>query len=155
MIDMSASTSWTPLAPVSPFGRTSPVFSYPYARSREALEALSRNGDPDACHGWKMQYINPLTGGPAMPTIGAFLQLLPKGYRTSPYRSTDATVYSVVEGRGTARIGAQAFDFGPRDTFVVPSWQPVSIDASDACVLFSYSDRSAQQALGLWREQRQ
>ena len=75
--------------------RTSPVISYPYARSREALAALAKNGEPDACHGWKMQFINPLTGGPAMPTIGAFLQLLPKGFRSSPYRSTDGTVFSV------------------------------------------------------------
>jgi gentisate 1,2-dioxygenase len=30
----------------------------------------------------------------------------------------------------------------------------VTFEAKDECVLFSYSDRSAQQALGLWREQR-
>jgi gentisate 1,2-dioxygenase len=143
-----------PLEPVPPFGRTSPVFSYPYARSREALAALARNGAPDACHGWKMQYINPLTGGPAMPTIGAFLQLLPKGYRSTPYRSTDATVFSVAEGTGTVRIGDESYAFEPRDSFVVPSWQPLTLEARDECVLFSYSDRSAQVALGLWREQR-
>ena len=89
-----------PLDPVAPFGKTSPIFSYPYARSREALAALAKNGDPDACHGWKMQFINPLTGGPAMPTIGAFIQLLPQGFRSAAYRSTDGTVYSVAEGNG-------------------------------------------------------
>ena len=143
-----------PLAPVAPFGKTSPIFSYPYARSRETLQALSKNGDPDACHGWKMQFTNPLSGGPAMPTIGAFIQLLPQGFRSSACRSTDATVYSVAEGTGKAHIGSETFTFGPRDTFVVPSWQPLRLEAQDECVLFSYSDRSAQQALGLWREQR-
>ena len=143
-----------PLDPVAPFGKTSPIFSYPYARSREALAALARNGDADACHGWKMQFTNPLSGGPAMPTIGAFLQLLPKGFRTQACRSTDATVYSVAEGTGQAHIGGQTYAFGPRDTFVAPSWQPLRLEAQDECVLFSYSDRSAQQALGLWREQR-
>jgi gentisate 1,2-dioxygenase len=143
-----------PLEPVAPFGRTSPIFSYPYARSREALAMLAKNGDPDACHGWKMQFINPLTGGPAMPTIGAFIQLLPAGFRTSPCRSTDGTVYSVAEGSGTARIGGESFDFEPRDSFVVPSWHPLVLEATEDCVLFSYSDRSAQVALGLWREQR-
>ena len=143
-----------PLDPVAPFGKTSPIFSYPYARSRETLDALSRNGDPDACHGWKMQFINPLSGGPAMPTIGAFIQLLPKGMRTSPYRSTDSTVYSVAEGKGKVKIANEEFTFEPRDTFVAPSWHPVSIEAAEDCVLFSYSDRPAQAALGLWREQR-
>ena len=143
-----------PLDPVAPFGKTSPIFSYPYARSRETLDALSRNGDPDACHGWKMQFINPLSGGPAMPTIGAFIQLLPKGMRTSPYRSTDSTVYSVAEGKGKVKIANEEFTFEPRDTFVAPSWHPVSMEATEDCVLFSYSDRPAQAALGLWREQR-
>src|SRR4051812_21000113 len=45
-----------PLDPVSPYGKTSPIFSYPYARSREALATLAREGDPDPCHGWKMQF---------------------------------------------------------------------------------------------------
>jgi len=143
-----------PLEPVAPFGKTSPVFSYPYARSREALAALARNGDPDACHGWKMQFINPLSGGPAMPTIGACIQLLPKGLCTAPYRATDGMVYSVAEGRGKVRIGESSYAFEQRDSFVAPSWHPVSIEAEEECVLFSYSDRPAQQALGIWREQR-
>jgi len=130
------------------------VFSYPYRRSREVLDSLARNGDPDPCHGWKMQFINPLSGGYAMPTIGSFIQLLPKGFRTQPVRTTDGTVYSVVEGDGKAIIGDAIFAFGPRDSFVVPSWYPLEIEAAESCVLFSYSDRPAQVALGLWREQR-
>jgi gentisate 1,2-dioxygenase len=137
-----------------PVSKTSPIFNYPYARSRETLHALAKNGDADACHGWKMKFINPLTGAPAMPTMGAFMQLLPARFRSRAYRSTDATVYSVVEGTGRVDIGGQRFAFEPRDTFVVPSWQHVSIETDGECVLFSYSDRPAQAALGLWREER-
>jgi gentisate 1,2-dioxygenase len=89
-----------------------------------------------------------------MPTIGTFIQLLPKGFRSSPYRSTDGTVYAVAEGKGRVKIGTEEFAFGPKDTFVVPSWHPAGIETDSACVLFSYSDRPAQQALGLWRELR-
>ena len=89
-----------------------------------------------------------------MPTIGAFLQLLPAGFRGEAKRSTDATVYSVVEGSGRARIGEAVFDFEPKDTFVVPSWQPLRLEADLECVLFSFSDRPAQLALGIWRESR-
>ena len=143
-----------PLETKPPFGKTSPIFNYPYARSRESLAMLSKDQDPDACHGWKMQFTNPLTGGHAMPTIAAFIQLLPKGFRTQPYRSTDGTIYSVVEGKGAATIGGHKFELEPRDTFVVPSWAPLEIEAKDETVLFSFSDRPGQEAMGLWRERR-
>lgn len=142
-----------PLGPL-PSSRTSPIFSYPYERSRETLAQLSRNQDADACHGWKMQFINPLTGGPAMPTIGSFIQLLPAGFASAPCRSTDGSIYSVVEGEGTVTIAGQRFDYGPRDTFVVPSWNPARFETRSETVLFSFSDRPAQQALGFWREHR-
>src|SRR6266852_4962768 len=130
-----------PLGAAAPFGKTSPIFNYPYARSRESLALLSRDQDPDACHGWKMQFVNPLTGGHAMPTIAAFLQLLPKGFRSQAYRSTDGTIYSVVEGEGRVQIGGESFEFEPRDTFVVPSWAPLRFEAKGETVLFSFSDR--------------
>jgi gentisate 1,2-dioxygenase len=101
-----------------------------------------------------MQFVNPLTGGHAMPTIAAFIQLLPAGLRSRPYRSTDGTIYSVVEGGGTVSIGTERFAFEPRDTFVVPSWTPVSFAADAETVLFSFSDRPGQEAMGLWRELR-
>jgi gentisate 1,2-dioxygenase len=133
-------------------GRRSPLLSYPYARSRDALDRLARNGPVHPTHGIKMQYVNPATGGYPMPTIAAFLQLLPSGFETAEYRSTDATVFCIAEGRGTSRVGDQAFAWGPRDIFVVPSWQPVSHTPQGEAVLFSFSDRPAQKALGLWRE---
>ncbi len=143
-----------PLESKPPFGNTSPIFNYPYARSRESLEMMSKDQDPDVCHGWKMQFLNPLTGGHAMPTMATFIQLLPKAFRSQPYRSTDGSVYSVVEGEGRVVIGAEAFEFEPRDTFVVPSWTPLRLEARNETVLFSFSDRPPQEAMGLWREKR-
>jgi gentisate 1,2-dioxygenase len=143
-----------PLGATAPFGKTSPIFNYPYERSRESLAKLAQDADPDPCHGWKMQFVNPLSGGHAMPTIAAFIQLLPKGFQSQPCRSTDGTVYSVIEGQGRVTIGAEQFDFEPRDIFVVPSWSPLCVTARSECVLFSFSDRPAQEAMGLWREKR-
>ncbi|OFW12785.1 MAG: hypothetical protein A3F70_09605 [Acidobacteria bacterium RIFCSPLOWO2_12_FULL_67_14] len=119
----------------------------------ETLETLFRNGPVHACHGVKLRFVNPASGGPPMPTIGAFMQLLPRGFRGGPYRGTDATVYMVVEGRGRTRIGEAAWTWGPRDLFVAPSWTAISHEAEEDAVLFSFSDRPAQQALGFWREQ--
>ena len=101
-----------------------------------------------------MEFINPLTGGHAIPTIAAFIQLLPKGFKNQPYRCTDGTVYSVVEGTGSVSIGGERFEYEPRDTFVVPSWYPLAIQAKDETVLFSFSDRPGQEAMGLFREKR-
>ncbi len=143
-----------PLGATAPFGRTSPIFNYPYTRSRESLELVSRDQEPDPCHGWKMQFVNPLTGGHAMPTIAAFIQLLPARYRSQPSRSTDGTIYAVVEGGGTVTIGNEKLAFEPRDTFVVPSWMPASFETAAETVLFSFSDRPGQEAMGLWRERR-
>jgi gentisate 1,2-dioxygenase len=131
-----------------------PVFNYPYERSREALERLYHNGPVHASHGVKLQYANPVTGGYPMPTIAAFLQLLPAGFLGNAYRSTDSTIYCVTEGRGSSRIGDEIFQWAEHDIFVVPSWFPVWHQATENAVLFSFSDRPAQKALGLWREQR-
>ena len=137
-----------------PAGAASPVFAYPYARSREALHRLSRAGEPDAVHGVRMQFINPATGGPAMPTIGTTIQWLPAGFRGAGYRCTDGTVFHVIEGSGACRVGDTVLRFGPRDTFVVPSWTEHRLSADGECVLFTFSDRPVQRALGVWREWR-
>ena len=90
---------------------TSPIFNYPYERSRDALEQMRRTEEWDSCHGLKMRYVNPVDGGWAMPTIGAFLQLLPRGLTTTQYRSTDATVYVPVEGSGRSVVGGRTFEW--------------------------------------------
>ena len=136
-------------------GRASPVFSYPYVRSRAALTRLrEEDGGIDPCHGIRMKYANPLDGGYALTTISAFIQLLPAGFRGEAHRSTDASVFSVVEGAGRTLIGDERFEWGPRDTFVVPSWRPRRHEAQEEAVLFSFSDRAIQERLGLWREER-
>jgi gentisate 1,2-dioxygenase len=133
---------------------TSPIFSYPYARSREALDTLYRNGAVDEWDGVKLRYVNPTTGGWPMPTIATFMQYLPAGFNGRTYRSTDATVYCVVEGNGEVAIGERVFSFAPHDVFVAPSWAPVRLNASAESVVFSYSDRPVLSALNLLREER-
>jgi gentisate 1,2-dioxygenase len=135
-----------------PRSRTSPLFWYPYERTREALETMKSTGDAHPCWGHKLQYTNPVTGDWAIPTIGSFMQLLPRGFRGKPYRSTDSTVYAVAEGKGRCIIGGQSLAFGPKDVFVCPSWMPYQLEADEEAVLFSYSDRPVQQVLDLWRE---
>jgi gentisate 1,2-dioxygenase len=137
-----------------PASRTSPVFSYPYERTRAALQSLTKHEPADEWHGYMVKYINPATGDWAMPTIATCMQMLPKGFRTAPYRSTAAAVFAVIEGHGATLIGGERLEWEPRDVFVVPSWAPYQHIAASDAVLFSFSDRATQERLDLFREQR-
>jgi gentisate 1,2-dioxygenase len=142
----------------APFGQTSPIFSYPYERTREALHTLERQAPVDGWDGVKLRYVNPATGGSPMPTMATFMQRLPAGFEGKSWRQTDGAVFSVVEGHGSVTIEhsgqEQVFGFGPRDHFVIPSWHTASLRSAQGCVLFSFSDRPVHQALGIHREER-
>jgi gentisate 1,2-dioxygenase len=136
----------------------SPIFHYPYERSRAALEELRRNREWDPTAGLKLEYIDPTRGGSAMPTISTFLQLLPKGFAGARYRTTENAVFSPVEGTGRVIVGEGAEErtiaWKPRDIFAIPCWVPHRFEADEDATLFSFSDRVAQQKLGIWREER-
>jgi gentisate 1,2-dioxygenase len=129
-----------------------PVINYTYARTRPILERMMKAGDVDKRHGARARYINPTTGGWVLPTMGAHLALLPKGFKGEQYRSTDGAVFVCAEGQGVTTIGGKDFEWSHNDVFVVPSWVPYSHRAEKESVLFSISDRPAQELLGIWRE---
>ncbi|MGZ5179366.1 MAG: gentisate 1,2-dioxygenase [Ramlibacter sp.] len=147
-----------PVRHESPFGATSPIFSYPYDRTLEALDRLERDAPIDPWDGVKLRYVNPLTGGYPMPTMATFMQKLPAGFSGRGWRQTDGAVYSVVEGTGIVEIerGEQRwrFEVAPRDHFVIPSWHTARLGSQAGCVLFSYSDRPVQAALSIHKEER-
>ena len=89
-----------------------------------------------------------------MPSMAAFMQLLPDGMATAPYRSTDSTVFVCLEGSGSTIVGDTVLRWEPNDVFVVPSWQFYQHEVKSEVVLFSYSDRAVQEKLGLWFEER-
>lgn len=130
----------------------SPVVNYSYARTRPVVARLASTGRVDPRHGARVRYTNPATGGWAMPTMGAHLALLPEGFTGQRYRATDSTIFVCVEGEGSTRIGGAEFAWSAGDVFVAPSWQHYAHRAGPESVLFSISDRPAQELLGLWRE---
>ena len=113
-------------------------------------------GTPDAHHGFKLRYVNPATGASPMPTIGvvrpaAAGRLRDEGNALAP----TARCTSALKAVARSSVGDQTWRFQENDVFVVPSWNPLQIRADLDTTLFSYSDRPVQQALGLWREERQ
>ena len=135
-------------------GHGSPLFYYSFDRVRGALDRMARFGPWDPALGLKVAYTDPTTGRSPVATMSAFMQLLPKGFAGEPHRSTDATVYCVVEGSGRARVDGHDWRLGRHDIFVVPSWIWHEFSAEEDLLLFSFSDRALQQQLGFWREER-
>jgi gentisate 1,2-dioxygenase len=136
-----------------PAGRFSPVLNYRWQTCRGALHAL-RDDTGSPYDGIILEYVNPHTGGPSLPTMSAYLQLLRKGEHTRAHRHTSSTVYHVAEGGGVSIIGGREFRWQEGDTFVVPSWASHEhASESGEAVLFSFSDRPVLEAFGLWREE--
>jgi gentisate 1,2-dioxygenase len=134
----------------------SPVFNYPFERTREALHQLSRSEEVDPQLGICLRYVNPMNGDWAIPTIGTTMRLVPKGFPTKFYRSTDSTVVVALEGSPSVEIEGQApVKLSPNDIFAIPGWHKwrITSAASDA-VLFAFSDRPVHEKLGLFREER-
>jgi gentisate 1,2-dioxygenase len=134
--------------------RNQPLFHYPYAEWRESLENLAGTSDPDPHFGYALEFTNPADGGAVMPTISAHVRMLPAGFTSRPRASTDGTVFVIVEGHGTARVDGKEIRLQALDTLVVPSWRELLLAAKSDLVMFGYSDRTAQEKLGLFRERR-
>ena len=142
-----------PMDAPRPPGAPSPLWVYPYTGTRAALDGIA-GARPDPHVGHKLRFVNPATGASPMPTMGTYASALPAGFETRPLRHSDATVLCCLDGEGSAEIGGASFDFEPNDVFVVPTWTAWRLASRRGCLLFSYSDRPVQEALGLWREER-
>ena len=130
-----------------------PLFHYPYAEWRDSLAALAKAEAPDAHLGHALEFRNPGDGGAIMPTISAQVRLIPAGCETRPRRTTDGTIFVVVEGSGTATIEDKQIALVEKDILVVPSWHAASFAASGDLVLFGYSDKTCHEKLNLYREE--
>ena len=133
-------------------GRPS-LISYPWAQSRDALHGMRADvGSP--YDGIILQYVDPRTGGPTMPTFASSLQLLRKGEHTRAHRHTSSTIYHVAEGSGRSVIGGQELSWEEGDTFTLPSWTWHEHESlGGEAVLFSYTDRPILSAFDWYREE--
>lgn len=138
----------------SPFGATTPIFNYKYSVARPALMGVAEADKPDPHMGYAMRYTNPMDGGWPMPLVAAWLSHLPKGFETKESRSTDGQTIIVVEGEVEVESGGKTFTCGESDVVGIPSWNWRRMRASKDAIVFSFSDRSAQEKLAIYREER-
>jgi gentisate 1,2-dioxygenase len=133
--------------------RHSPVRRYPWQEAYPALRRLMARayGDDPVS---RLEYRNPVTGGPALATLGCLLEGLPAGARSRPSRETASSVLVVARGAGTLVCGGQTFELLPHDVAAIPAWTWHQLTARDhELVLFRVTDRPVHEALGLYRSE--
>jgi gentisate 1,2-dioxygenase len=144
--------------PLRAKGFASPRAGYPFHyRGAESLAILAETEANDPCDGATLDFVNPLDGGPTMPTIQCSLSRLPAGRAGRSHRHTWNQICHVVSGSGETEAGGKTLRWGPHDTFVVPAWTWHAHRAAiggDA-VIFSATDEPVLKAFALDRvEQR-
>jgi gentisate 1,2-dioxygenase len=131
-------------------------FHYKWSDADRSLRALVEAAAPDCFDGYLLEYRNPTTEGPTMPTIQCALSLLRPGQETEAHRHTSTVIYHAFRGRGSSFVGEERFDWEAGDSFVVPLWYPhrhVNRAASEEAILFSMSDAPVLKSLQLYREE--
>lgn len=134
----------------------SPMFKYEWPATYEALTKYAACTDGSPFDGVLMDYVNPVTNGPVMQTLGASMQMLRPGEKTKAHRHTGSGLYHVAKGAGHSIINGRRYDWQEHDIFCVPSWawhEHVNASGSDDACLFCLSDLPIMRALGLYREQ--
>jgi gentisate 1,2-dioxygenase len=140
--------------PAADQAMVSPIGNYTWAETERALGAIADDAEGSAAEGILLEYTNPWTGGPVLPTISCRVARLRAGFAGVPRRHTASTIYHVVSGEGSTMVGDTQLDWSDHDVFCVPGWAPYQhqIAPGRDAVLFSYTDEPVLRALGLYRE---
>jgi gentisate 1,2-dioxygenase len=128
----------------------SPKFHYPGETTRRMLSETAPG--PDGAR--LIRYINPETGGAAIPTLDCYAMRLSKGVETRAKRGAYSMICLVVSGSGRSTIGDRTFEWSQHDVFTIPSWSWASHRAvgGDAD-LFIVSDKVVFEKLDVLREE--
>lgn len=135
--------------------RYSPLMHYPWPETKKTVQGLEGKTQGSPFDGLIMEYTNPIDGGPVMPTIACFIQMLRPGESTQAHRHTSSAVYHVVEGQGCSVVGDQQLEWEEKDTFCVPGWtshEHMNLSKSEPAFLFSFTDIPVMRSMDLLRE---
>lgn len=103
-----------------------------------------------------VRYTNPATGRDVLPTLRAEMHRVRRGARTRTTREVGSSVWQVFDGEGTVRVGEHQWPVVRGDLFVVPSWQPLQLQAgtsTQSLDLFRFGDAPIFEALHQHRVQ--
>jgi gentisate 1,2-dioxygenase len=133
-----------------PVASFSPVFRYPWADAAAAVQAAPVWKDRSR----RIRYVNPVTGGSAMPLIDCYMCQIGGATETIPFRTTSNAVCVVVEGRGITRSGDLEMSWETGDIFSLPNGNWISHRTTEEpATLFLVTDRDVLHRLGLLKEE--
>jgi gentisate 1,2-dioxygenase len=113
---------------------------------REIRPVLMQIEEADPYEGVAVEYMNPLTGGPTLPTFTCWAQRLRPGERTRAHRHTASALYHVIEGEGYTVVNGRRFSWQKGDTFAIPHWmwhEHANVSSTQDAVLFCATDKPA------------
>ena len=127
---------------------------YAWTEMYAALDRM-RGEDGSPYDGVILEYINPLDGGPTLPTMSCRAQMLRPAEKTRAHRTLSSTIYLVIDGEGSSIIDGVRFEWAKGDVFVVPNWHwhEHHNRSARAALLFSVTDQPVMEKLGMFREE--
>lgn len=138
-----------------PDARAARPYRYPWRETLRALRVQSQE-PVHPCHGRILEYVNPLTGGSALPTISCRIQVLPPGFEGKPCRRTASSIAFVIEGEGRAIFNDRELEWQRHDGFAIPNWtwhRCVNRSKQQPAILFTLDDSPILSAFGFYREE--
>jgi gentisate 1,2-dioxygenase len=142
-----------------PIGNTDqehmPLLHYHWRDVYRSLQRLA-HGAGSPYDGVALEYTNPATNGPTLPTLSCWIQMLRPGEKTKTHRHNSTSIYHAFRGSGTTIINNEPFDWEKGDTFIVPLWSwhaHANRSRNEEAILFSMHDLPILKAFGLYREE--
>ena len=132
---------------------TPPPYRYRWADTYASLMALKQREEVDPYDGIRVDFKNPVTGGPTFPTMACSVQLLSAHEMTSPHRHNSTVLYQAFRGAGATVFDGQRFEWTQGDIFVVPPWALHHHEngLGEDAILYSISDEPVWRALNIYR----
>jgi 1-hydroxy-2-naphthoate dioxygenase len=144
---------------VRPAGAQGETGARPYRYAwKDTLRLLqARSGDAvDPHHGRTFEFVNPITNGAVLPTIGCQIQVLPPGFAGAPYRHTSSSIAFVIEGEGRMALGEREIPWAKHDALAIPNWtwhRQINRSQREPAILFVMTDTPILAAFGFYREE--
>jgi gentisate 1,2-dioxygenase len=128
-----------------------PMLRYPFARVRAALDGFAVRTNPGAAT--ELDYVNPETGDPCLPTLGFTAMRLAGGETIRATTSSASAVFHVVAGHGRSFVDGRELDWREADSFSAPPFAEIFHEAEgDAAYLIRIHDRPLQEKLRFYSE---
>jgi gentisate 1,2-dioxygenase len=134
-----------------------PPFRYRWADTYAALTALKAREEADPYDGVRVDFANPLDGGPTFTTLACSVQLLTSHDVTRAHRHNSTGLYQAFRGSGVTVVDGQRLEWSQGDIFVIPPWTVHHHEnhGSEDAILYSLSDDPVWKALGVYFEEAQ